>query len=276
MDSEPLFPPEIEREIFETTALVHSGTIFALLRVARRVLIWIEPLLYRVIRVGHENSSMVRALVDALASKPPEFVHHAVRHLGLDSIYSPCTASEGRQLLALCKGLVNFGSTNGFTDPLLLPLLAEMHVQRLALNLVDLFGATPIDLAHPLFRSVTHFDIFGFDGIVEVLPDVPLLPALTHLCVNSHISRQMLLNVLVDCPRLRLLLVQWHSQERDSYDLARAHHEYDARFVIGLYGDYWAEWEAGARGLPDQWTQGDDFIARKRNGEIEATRYWLE
>jgi hypothetical protein len=36
----PAFPPELEREIFETTALMYLGQMPTLLRVARRVLIW--------------------------------------------------------------------------------------------------------------------------------------------------------------------------------------------------------------------------------------------
>jgi len=59
------------------------------------------------------------------------------------------------------------------------------------------------------------------------------------------------------------------------YKSARTLNIYDVRFVIGVYYDYWAEWEAGAKGLPDAWAQGDDFVARKRNGDIEVTRYWL-
>jgi hypothetical protein len=37
---EPIFPVELEQVIFETTALMHPTAIPALLRVARRVLVW--------------------------------------------------------------------------------------------------------------------------------------------------------------------------------------------------------------------------------------------
>ncbi|KAF7336237.1 hypothetical protein MVEN_02171600 [Mycena venus] len=254
---------------------MHPGTIPALLRVARRVLIWIEPLLFRVIRLSQENSPMVRALLDAMESKPPEFFHNSVRHLALELDWD-CSEDEGRQLLALCKGVSNFGSSYGFTDPVLLPFLAEMRIQRLSLTLSELFGPGSIDLTHSLFRSVTHLDMFGLEGVVEVFPDVPLLPVLTHLCLDSNIQREILLNLLAELPRLKLLLVQWQPEEKDLYELARTPRAYDVRFVIGLCYDYWADWEAGARGLSDPWAQGDDFVARKRKHEIEATCYWLE
>lgn len=41
VDPNPVFPPELEQEIFETTALMHPREIPTLLRVARRVLIWL-------------------------------------------------------------------------------------------------------------------------------------------------------------------------------------------------------------------------------------------
>jgi hypothetical protein len=40
MAKEPYFPPELQRKVFETTASMHPTTISALLRVAKRVVIW--------------------------------------------------------------------------------------------------------------------------------------------------------------------------------------------------------------------------------------------
>jgi hypothetical protein len=39
-DSPPVFPPELEREMFETAAHFHPETIFNLLLVSRRVHEW--------------------------------------------------------------------------------------------------------------------------------------------------------------------------------------------------------------------------------------------
>ncbi|KAJ7691867.1 hypothetical protein B0H14DRAFT_3906143, partial [Mycena olivaceomarginata] len=78
MESGPAFPPELERELFETAALVHPATIPALLRVAKRVLLWIEPYLYRVIRMHRDNRAMVTAVLEAMKSKTQEFFRQAV------------------------------------------------------------------------------------------------------------------------------------------------------------------------------------------------------
>jgi hypothetical protein len=40
MAPEPVFPFDLEREVFETTALMYPATIPTLLRVARRILTW--------------------------------------------------------------------------------------------------------------------------------------------------------------------------------------------------------------------------------------------
>jgi hypothetical protein len=206
-----------------------------------------------------------------LKSKPPEFFCHAVRHLGLED---GCSLEEGRQLLSLCNEVINFSSNYFFTHPTLLPILAEMRVQRLSLTLNELFGTKPIDLTHSLFQSLTHLDMFGIHGVAESLVDLPTLPALTHLCLDCDIPRDRVMTVLVDCPRLQLLLVQWVEGD-DLYWSERIPHVYDIRFVIGLYDDYWADWEAGARGLPDLWSQGDDFVVRKRKGEIQGANFSL-
>lgn len=36
----PIFPPELERDIFETTARIHPGTGVVLALVSRRVQLW--------------------------------------------------------------------------------------------------------------------------------------------------------------------------------------------------------------------------------------------
>ncbi|KAJ7848009.1 hypothetical protein B0H14DRAFT_3453369 [Mycena olivaceomarginata] len=104
-----------------------------------------------------------------------------------------------------------------------------------------------------------------------MLLDVPLLPAPTHMCLNCDIPRNTLLGVLAACPRLRpLLLVPWQREDWDLYASEWISCAYDARFVIGLYDDYWTDWEGGARGPPDLWAQGNDFVAR------EAKLEWLK
>ncbi|KAF8181920.1 hypothetical protein K438DRAFT_1840640 [Mycena galopus ATCC 62051] len=271
---EPLLPPEIERETLELTALSHPGTIPALLRVAKRVYIWIEPLLYRIISLKHERDPMVLALKEAITSKPPEFLRNAVRHLILNT--DDNFSIDRKQLLRLCEDIITFVASDSFLDSALLPILAEMRVQRLSLKMEALFRPEPINFGHPLFSHVTHLDLLDIysASLVVHLPHVPLLPALTHLCLDTSVPRDSMLRVLEDCPRLQLLLVQWYHSDV-SYASAKTPHAYDVRFVIGTYSNYWEECKSSAMGGPDFWAEADDFVARKRKGEIEVTRYWL-
>ncbi|KAJ7657199.1 hypothetical protein DFH06DRAFT_459126 [Mycena polygramma] len=151
-----------------------------------------------------------------------------------------------------------------------------MPVERLSVDLQLLFGADAVDLRHPVFRFLTHLDMFGIDDVPALLAEIPTLPALTHLCLDHRLPRTLPLSVLAACPHLHVLLVQWPSGAYDLYELARFPHVYDVRFVIGTYDDYWAEWEEEAARLASFWSQADDFVKRKRNGAIEATRYWID
>ncbi|KAJ7176971.1 hypothetical protein C8R46DRAFT_1346886 [Mycena filopes] len=271
MSTDPVFPPELEREIFEITATVYRTSIPRLILVAHRVLTWIEPLLYTVVAVDERSTKLTHSLLH----KPPHF-HNAVRHLSLPA-YS--RMKEGLEVLALCPGIVNFAATTGLNGAVL-EILDKLQIQRLACSLHDLFDPSPIDLTHRAFSSLTHLELFAFDenefdDVLELLPELPALPALTHLCLDSDIERDDLLAVLARCPRLHLLLVTWSEEDCD-YDRICFHDVYDVRFVIGKHGDYWREWEAGARGFPDNWTRATEFVARKRRGEIEANRYWMD
>ncbi|KAJ7613113.1 hypothetical protein FB45DRAFT_1036639 [Roridomyces roridus] len=48
------------------------------------------------------------------------------------------------------------------------------------------------------------------------------------------------------------------------------------RFVIAFFESYWGQWEDGARGSPTFWTRAEEFIARKKRGEVDESRYWMD
>ncbi|KAJ7128271.1 hypothetical protein C8R46DRAFT_1237043 [Mycena filopes] len=262
-------PAELEREIFETVATRAPSSIPSLLRKSADTPSRVEPLLYRVVSVTSTHP-IVPAILNS--DKPPEFFQHAVRHLAFpfpqdDVLSAPAIV----RLLELCTGIVNFGCMEMRTNGDLLRFLEKTHVQRLALFVTHIFGNSPVDFTHPAFGSLTHLDMF--EGIKNnfllLLSLVPTLPVLTHLAVDPDIPRVHILPVLAECPRLQLLLVMWPVWQRGTYAAAKTASILDPRFVIGTFEHYWTEWEAGARGLPDFWSRGDDFVARKRKGEIE-------
>ncbi|KAJ6470858.1 hypothetical protein C8R45DRAFT_420542 [Mycena sanguinolenta] len=237
MTSGAVLPPELGREIFETTAIFHPETMPLLLRVARRVHFSIEPLSFRAIRVNRKNQSILLA---ALKAKPPDFIHNTFRHFALETRLRG--APRAKQLLELCTGIIDF---RGFTDRECLPFFAKMRLQRLAVPLAQLFGQGDINISHSLFATITHLEMLGNTDVIHVLRNVPQLPVLTHLRLDSDISRGNALRVLVDYPRLQLLMLRYILFDSDRYPLAQIPHKYDVRFVIALCRDPWRDWEEG-------------------------------
>jgi len=272
MASVPSFPAELEREIFEITASMHPGVIPTLLQVARRVLIWIEPLLYRVVR-----SDAHLGILDATRSKSPAFFHNAVRHLLLDGVSTEWSVEEANDVLRVCTGVVNFAAIGKLSNPTLLPILAGMNVQRMAGCLEVLFGDHRyIDMTHPAFTSITHLDIFDEieAGETKICPYLPMLPVLTHLCLNNNVPSDAIQKLLTDCPLLELLVVLWPDGRASEW--AKNTSFCDMRFVVAVCRDYWGDWERGAQGRPNFWSVADWFVAQKRNGAIDGDRYFIE
>ncbi|KAJ6533410.1 hypothetical protein DFH09DRAFT_1181360 [Mycena vulgaris] len=286
MNNEPALPVELEREIFETTALMHPRTIFVLLRVARRTHVWIEPLVYRVVRIGGAppHSGMTRALLQGLnsESKPASVFQHTVRHLLIQR--GPCSPAEVVQVLDACSGIVDLVMDGLIPSSAMLSPLAKMRLRQLSVYLERLFGGPgAIDPTHALFTSLTHLRLFpvrlGGQRAQQVCAHLPRLPALTHLCLHlaGDVNWDPLQMLLADCPRLEILVTLCRPTRGDSVRAQTQNPPVrDVRLVMGEYKNRWADWEAGARGFPDLWSRAEDFVARKRSGAIEANCYWLE
>ncbi|KAJ7435857.1 hypothetical protein FB451DRAFT_1379198 [Mycena latifolia] len=267
----PAFPPELEREIFEMTALMHPGAIPTLSRVAYRTHVWIEPLLYRVVRVNGDPawSGISSALLRATKLEPAPSFFHNVRHILLDT--SAAWDFDGtRNVLNLCTGLVDLAVIGVLgtvaLDPAILPILQKIQLRRFSAVLARLFGGSDlIDLTHPAFASITHLNIFDEIGerIRAQIP-LPLLPTLTHLALYEQVPWDLVKELLEECPRLHVLLVAFHKTvEESGRDWARKAPIDDVRFVVTQYTDYTTDWEGGAKGLADFWSLADDFVARK-------------
>jgi hypothetical protein len=212
------------------------------------------------------------AILTAVRSKPADFFPKAVRHLCLD-FFIP--EHEARQILEVCSGVINLGLDDTLSNPALLPILANLPLQWLATSLCGLFRED-IMPKHLLFASITHLDLFdlSIEAITQILPHIPTFPALTHLALDSlAVSVDRAQTLLAECSRLHLLLLLWQLYS-DDYTWAQIPYIYDVRFVIGLSpGDYWGDWEDGAKGLPHLWSLGDDIVARKRSKTIEGTAF---
>ncbi|KAJ7069411.1 hypothetical protein C8F01DRAFT_1112536 [Mycena amicta] len=108
----PVFLPELEREIFEITGWLHRTRIPTLLRVARRVYIWLRPVLYRVLRLSNRSLS---ALIPAM-EREPNFLRDVVRFICWDRD-NVLTTEQTRLLLTICSGVEDLVLEHSYHEP---------------------------------------------------------------------------------------------------------------------------------------------------------------
>jgi hypothetical protein len=218
------------------------------------------------------NEVAMAGFMAAVKSKPADFFQGAVRHLWLNCLP---VQEDARRILEVCSGIVDLIIPENLANPRLLPILEKMPLQRLSTYLRDWFDG-PIDPNHRFFASITQLDVLDFDWeyLMQILLQIPALPALTHLALDCGVSLDTAENLLFKCPRLQLLLVIWavwpSSNHLHRYESAQIPHVYDARLVIAECSDFTRDWEAGATGLAHLWSLGDDLVARKRSNVVEG------
>ncbi|KAJ7213754.1 hypothetical protein C8J57DRAFT_1096694 [Mycena rebaudengoi] len=262
----PAFPPELEREIFEVAAIELPESIPQLVRVARRVCVWIEPFLYRTLIVTPHRKLDPDALCLAIEKHPAKFAKYLRNFLTWEH-YSENAWSL--RILPLCSGIRNL--TLVFPVSVMTPALEAMQLRRWSGVLFNLVEGSPVDPARPLFRTLTHLDLWDAD--TEFLTELPFaqFPALTHLSVN-HLDAEyspFFASTLHDCTRLCVLVNLWMSPfERDN----ETHHSVDdPRFVfMWLSNDEYVEdWKVGVEGGKDFWVRAELFVAKRKRGEIQ-------
>lgn len=184
--------------------------------------------------------------------------------------------------LELCLGVTNFAILTIFGVPGLLPALGNMRLQRLSGVIEGLFRdpakadeVITVDIGHPLFSTLSHLDILDEidrEGMgPEWLNDLSTLPALTHLSFNNPPNSEILHTILQACPRIHVFIAAFHVSGKAR---ARAYVESmsirDIRFVVATYSDHYGDWELGTKGGADIWVRVEEFISRKKRGEIEG------
>ncbi|KAJ7617082.1 hypothetical protein FB45DRAFT_1034385 [Roridomyces roridus] len=268
-------PLDVERETFEWTAIAYPRSIPALLRVASRVRAWVEPYLYRAVKVApHPPYTLIAQdiLHPTPNSKSHRFYRDAVRHLYIQD----APPAEVLQVCTRLQTIANFGLARE-----LIPFLARMKdLRQLSLSLRELFDGAPSS-CHPkpshIFRTITHLDLHDIIDDSEdssILQILPTLPVLTHLCLCDQVPPVR--KLLTECKRLRILVNPWDKLNAErGRELARNPPTRDARFVVTVYENINGEWEAYVRGWTI-WAAADDFVEKKRRGEIPKSCYLMD
>ncbi|KAJ7255599.1 hypothetical protein C8J57DRAFT_1345280 [Mycena rebaudengoi] len=270
MDSDisPSLPSDLEREIFEMAANRYPETIPALLLVAQRVLQWIEPLLYRTLVFIDHESPWDPAAFCPESAKLAKYVQNMLISV------APPRVDFALRVLSFCSGirkLTLFGSY-----PTMLPALDKMQLRQLSVDLLELFGIPAIDPARPLFGALTHL------RLLNSAPELNFgeLPALTHLCLPDRSSLGLISSTLANCSRLRVLVTMFRTRSGlrrySNLDLSTD----DPRLVLmplSFEEQCVEDWKLSATGGRDIWLHAENFVARRRRGEIQpASRCWIE
>ncbi|KAF7313867.1 hypothetical protein HMN09_00544400 [Mycena chlorophos] len=278
-------PPELEREIFEIAAQEYPGTAPAILRIARRVFIWIEPLIYRYIMTQHNAD--VRGVRYALPHKPAGYFEKHVRHLFLrvgEEDSDPeemdeliLSDDEGYALLTRCTNIESLwiAGVAGDAEARYIALVKRLpRIRKWCGGFIDMFRILRPQAGQPLapfYQSLSHVMLLEDVLPPETLVGLALLPSLTHLCLSDEQEASSFRDALQQCRHLQLLIGVYYtleSAERWTNNPPVS----DDRFVVyaKLTLDLWIDWETGLRGDVDMWVAAESFIARKKRREVSG------
>ncbi|KAJ7863381.1 hypothetical protein B0H13DRAFT_2070556 [Mycena leptocephala] len=281
----PTLPRELEREIFEIAAFSNRSSIPKLLLIARRVKIWIEPILYNVFvidKLNTEDSLSADQCNNILNSKPPSFVRDHVHHLAM--VYSDHDPTLS--ILSKCSGaadLLFFSDYDLRGHPTFLSSLAAMSLRRL--SVYQTFSFDSFNSGDSILGLITHLHIHSHDFTDPNKSSLQLgrLPRLTHFSVrrleagpflqDPNYQRRFFDGVLIHCKSLEVLVVihsDWYDWER--FRLNHHYFDKDPRSVIVTVPDM-DDWENGATGGEDHWIKAERFIQKRRSGEVKSSRY---
>ncbi|KAF7365935.1 hypothetical protein MVEN_00468800 [Mycena venus] len=289
--SDPKLPPELERIVFEFTALLHPTAIPRLMLIAWRVKYWVEPLFYRVVVVSFFRAQLRPKVVglptwtadvflEQIEKRKPSFFH-VVRHLFLG--YAPTTVpiSTVDTILGACPRVTNLfahGQSASVTSLSGLKFLRHLTITA------DVLFQPVIPFSAPLFFNLTHLELL--DGafltidIHTIWEHISGIPHLTHIAFNSTSITDLTPTLTRENTQIKCIVYLFGIDEDDDDDFDMEHFRplaEDTRFVCIQQSDWRLDWLRGAAATmgDDYWTLAEVFIAAKVAGKIDRSRFFI-
>ncbi|KAJ7624499.1 hypothetical protein FB45DRAFT_1086256 [Roridomyces roridus] len=185
---DPRLPLDLERTVFEISALSHPRKIPNLMLVSHRVKSWVEPMMYRVVVLGsylptaHDLPMLTYDIFSRLlVTRPPDFFTKAV---------------------TLVVDLFDFRGTS------MAAWESLECLQRIVINTATLFPVpSPTNFSHQAFRAVTHLEIFD-EAAEQTIAGIAHIPHLTHFAFNdADLSAYLSSSVFPACSRLKCIVL---------------------------------------------------------------------
>ncbi|KAJ7131237.1 hypothetical protein C8R44DRAFT_978191 [Mycena epipterygia] len=227
------------------------------MRIAWRVKLWVEPLLYRTLlirRTSHLTvtdcfpSCSLSTFMEIVSTEKASFLRDSVRNLVVDFL----STENIRAVLSTCKSVENIHVIVADSPSLYYaPPSLSMPLRHLYCDIQDFCDITSFELfRHSSFHRITHLELFTGSLIsCSATTDIPV-------CGQA----------LAALKYLRALIILHTPPAHLSVELEILSE--DPRFVMMQLEYYEEDWEAGILTGDDYWARADEFIA-KRSREIE-------
>ncbi|KAJ7677793.1 hypothetical protein DFH06DRAFT_1465676 [Mycena polygramma] len=262
-DGVPSFPLDIELEIFTAAAMMHEEMIPTLLRVAHRVLIWIESLLYRTLmfRENGHDSTRLSTVIHNLQAKPLAFREN-VRDV-LWWSHNILKEDDLCTLLSLCTGIENLVLAR--LNPELVDRISSLRLRRM---ISPLWPSLLAVLAS--CTSLTHLWALDYHGYFA-FSWLNTLPSLTHLGLSNpfKIDRAVFEPLLKRNKQLRVCVIFSSPFE---YHIPDPWMDDDRVVLISGGLDYFRDWKLGVTGGRDSWVRAEELLANKRKDKSITTQ----
>jgi hypothetical protein len=273
-DATSLLPVEIERPIFECAAWQDRTTAHELLLVARRVKIWVEPIVYTVVTLldsethhKRPGASSLNRFLSVFNSRPPEFFSNRVTHLCL----TPDTSFEEEQAIIVLETCINVENLayggSVYTWDTIVSLLHSPRLRRLSIELPRP-APTPEHARKltPVMKQLTHLDVLSVWPHVAVLD---LVPNLTHLALDFQERGEQHLPLLTAlCERQTVSVVAFivRNQRDVESGIVEGFGAFEeVRFIPLLFEPdlVSSDWIASTAGGKDMWWRAEEAVKRR-------------
>ncbi|KAF7289548.1 hypothetical protein MKEN_01503600 [Mycena kentingensis (nom. inval.)] len=271
----PRLPPELERDIFELSARNSARMRYRLLFISRRVLEWIEPILYDTLIFQPTDMRMRDPETGARAphastvtsARPPEFLIRYVRHIVMDSSAGAIEAP------GIYTDITHVAIAQSSHNPRLAQLLLALRNVRVAVFYPTVFENR---CTEPLsFDRLTHLTLLK--PVTALFEFCSQMPALTHLAIHLHAyhwsPETLVYQPLLDRrqPPLELLVLidftTWSINDAAEWIAPRTR---DDRVVL----TWWERFYESVVDYPGEgsfWDVAERFVREKRAGARAET-----